>query len=352
MTTWSERVASDESERFERYAAEIRAMQKRNNTERNGPRSRALHVKAHVGAVAKLVVPANVDEKFRAGIFRAPHEWPAYVRFSSGSSRKQHDKAPDTRGVAVKLVGVPGTKIISALADKVTQDFLFIPTPSIPFRDPDEFVAFIRAASQSKSPLQLVAKLFGAFGLSRGLQVLKRLSKEPKVTSMITHRFFTSVPVRIGDVACKLALFPIQGAARSAPPASASGSASASGDERNKLREDLVHTLAHGGIEYSVRAQAFVDETTTPIEDASVTWPESVSPYVEIARLVFPQQDVTTARGKEIEELIEHFSFDPWHAIEEHRPLGAIMRARAVAYRETSIERAATDEPAHVLKST
>jgi hypothetical protein len=115
------------------------------------------------------------------------------------------------------------------------------------------------------------------------------------------------------------------------------------------LREDLVHALAAGPIEYSVRAQAFMDERVTPIEDASVEWPESIAPFVEIGRLVLPRQDVASARGQEIEQLVEKLSFDPWHALEAHRPLGAVMRARAVAYRDSVIERGAAPEPDTVL---
>ena len=68
-----------------------------------------------------------------------------------------------------------------------------------------------------------------------------------------------------------------------------------------------------------------------------------------VARLTLPLQDVTTAKGKEIEELVEKLSFDPWHAIEAHRPLGSIMRARAHAYREAVRERQALAEPDEVL---
>lgn len=340
---WQEKVASDEGARFESYAAELRALQRRNNAKTGNAAARTLHVKAHVGCVGTLVVNGTVAPPFNVGVFaEGGHQWPAYVRFSNGSARRQSDKAPDARGVAVKLVGVPGAKLIRGLEDKLTQDFLFVPTPSIPFRDPDEFVRFIRAAAKRGSPLALVGRLLGDFGLLRGVQVVRRLTQEPKVTSMVKHKFFTAAPIQMGDAAAKLALFPIAGAGPSA-------SAAASVDDDNMLRDDLVHTLQHGTVEYSVRAQAFVDERTTPVEDASVTWPEATTPFVEVGRLVLPQQDVTTARGKEIEELVEKLSFDPWHAIEAHRPLGAIMRARAVAYRESVLERGAAAEPDSVL---
>ena len=48
--------------------------------------------------------------------------------------------------------------------------------------------------------------------------------------------------------------------------------------------------------------------------------------------------------------LVEQLSFDPWHAIAEHRPLGAIMRARAVAYGPSVIARKAAPEPRSVIQ--
>jgi hypothetical protein len=46
-----------------------------------------------------------------------------------------------------------------------------------------------------------------------------------------------------------------------------------------------------------------------------------------------------------VAQLIESFSFDPWHALEEFRPLGNMMRARNAAYRLSTIERKAAPEP-------
>ena len=88
------------------------------------------------------------------------------------------------------------------------------------------------------------------------------------------------------------------------------------------------------------------DEATTPIEDASVVWS---GPWLDLATLTLPQQDPDSARGREISELVSGFSFDPWHATEAHRPLGAIMRARAVAYAASAIARQASPEPKSVL---
>lgn len=333
-----ETIAPDEEARFNRFAGDLRQMQ-RARAER-GARGRALHVKQHVGAVGRVVV-GSVPDQFRVGPFATDASWPAYVRFSNGSGDRQPDGVTDVRGIAVKLVGVPGKKIIPGLEDRKTQDFLFIQMPAIAFKDPDEFVAFVRIAAR-RQPALLLPRLFRAYGLRRGFQILKALAGTPKVSSMATTTFHTAAPIRFGATAAKLALFPV--GSGTAPPRSSSSQGS------DQLRNDLVERLKADPITYSLRAQLFLDDATTPIEDASVVWPEDRTPHVEIARLILPRQDVGTPRGREIEDTVESLSFDPWHATEDLRPLGAIMRARSVAYRESILERQAAPEPESVIE--
>jgi hypothetical protein len=52
---------------------------------------------------------------------------------------------------------------------------------------------------------------------------------------------------------------------------------------------------------FDVSVQFFVDEQRTPIEDASVEWSESVSPFIPVARLEIPAQDVLGDDGKALE---------------------------------------------------
>src|SRR5260370_41107418 len=105
-----EQVAPDETERFERYARELRELQQARR--RDGLLPRALHAKAHRGAVGRLEVPPGLPAQLRVGPFAAPRAWPLYARYSNGSGVPQGDGAPDVRGLALKLVGVPGRKLI------------------------------------------------------------------------------------------------------------------------------------------------------------------------------------------------------------------------------------------------
>ena len=92
--------------------------------------------------------------------------------------------------------------------------------------------------------------------------------------------------------------------------------------------------------------QFFVDEGRTPIEDTSVEWKEADAPFVTVARLTLPQQDVASERGARARRHRSRASRSiPWHALEELRPLGNMMRARNVAYRVSTSERKAAPEP-------
>jgi hypothetical protein len=238
------------------------------------------------------------------------------------------------RGFALKLVGVPGKKLIVGLEQEATQDFLFVSQPSLPFRDADEFMGFVRAAKDG--PAKLVPRMFGHFGFWRALVVLRRVLSMPSVRSFATHVFHTGAPVAFGPTAAKLALFPID----SAPLPAKRGD--------DSLRDDLTARLKVGPLAWSLRAQVFVDDRLTPIEDTSVTWS---GPWLELGVLTIPKQDPTSARGKEIAELVQTLSFDPWHSVEEHRPLGAIMRARAHGYKASVLGRNGAPEPKSVLSA-
>jgi len=70
------------------------------------------------------------------------------VCFSNGGPIRGSDRRPDVRGLAVKVLGVPGKKLIPGLEAAPTQDFLAIHSPVTPFRNADEFVKAIQRRAQ------------------------------------------------------------------------------------------------------------------------------------------------------------------------------------------------------------
>jgi hypothetical protein len=67
-----------------------------------------------------------------------------------------------------------------------------------------------------------------------------------------------------------------------------------------------------------------------PVEDATAMWDESKSPYIPVARIeALPQESWSDEAATSIDRTL---TFNPWHGLAAHRPLGSIMRARKVAY--------------------
>lgn len=325
-TNWTESIPPDEEDRHREYADEMRDLV-RERAAKTGELGRPVHFKQHVGVEAQLIV-GQLPEELRVGPFAQPVIWPAYVRFSNSSMWRTHDRLPDVRGLALKLVGVPGPKLLPGLEQALTQDFVFISIPAMPVATPDELMVLVRAVKAS--PLLLMPRLLAQLGPRKMLRLMRRLALVPWVTSMATTRFYTAAPLRFGDRAVRLDLVP-----------EAMGPVSF-GTGRDALRRDLVARLNAGPIRYILRAQFYIDEKITPIEDASVNWP---TPYHELARLEIPAQEIGSVRGRAIDEYVESLSFNPWHTLAQLRPLGAMMRARLHAYRKSMIERGAAGEP-------
>jgi hypothetical protein len=104
------------------------------------------------------------------------------------------------------------------------------------------------------------------------------------------------------------------------------------------LREAVTAFFRTRGGVWELRVQLCTDPRRMPIEDASVPWPEDLSPYVAVARVTVPPQEAwSEARSRAIDDGL---SFSPWHGVAAHRPIGSIMRARKVVYEESARFRA------------
>ena len=99
------------------------------------------------------------------------------------------------------------------------------------------------------------------------------------------------------------------------------------------LRRAMAATLAKTDVEFDLRIQLQTDSHLMPLEHAGVIWPESLSPRVTVARLRIPQQIFNTPAQM---AFAKRLSFNPWHCLPEHRPLGNQNRARKRMYYELS----------------
>jgi hypothetical protein len=99
------------------------------------------------------------------------------------------------------------------------------------------------------------------------------------------------------------------------------------------LRETMAATLARQDVEFDFLVQIQTDSHRMPIEHAGVRWPERLSRPVPVATLRLPRQRFDTPAQL---AFAHNLSFNPWHCVAEHRPLGNQNRARRRLYWELS----------------
>ena len=326
--SWKEVVTEGEDAELRALAITLRDIQRKRDA--NATKRRALHAKSNINLLAELEVLPDLPAHAKVSLFAEPKTYKAYVRFSNGGIAPKPDRKPDVRGIAIKVLGVGGKKLIPGMEDETTQDFLAIRDASVPFANATEFIAAVRAGI---SPLAIFG-FFGAAGFFRGIGILRRLTAGlgRPIASLATTRYFSALPIQLGEHAVKYSLAPRE----------SGGSA----DETPvDLGAELAERLKKGPVSWDFQLPFVVDVASTPIEDPTVAWSEEESPWLTVARLTLVEQDPTSERGKKIHEGVEPMSFDPWHAAVELKPLGQMMRARNHAYRESTIERGAAKEP-------
>jgi hypothetical protein len=285
---------------------------------------RGQHMKAHGCVRARIVIPPGLPESLRHGVFAQPREWSAYIRFSNGKGRD--DRQGDAHGMAIKLLGVPGEKLLEDEKDATTQDFVLFDNPIFFIRNVADYVPFMGDFRNLRSPRFSLGKVGAVFKLLFSQEYMWRLlrvtgSKKPD--SPLRISYWSTTPLSIGPHAVKF----------QAKPDSAGAPAVASFDSPDKLRLAMAAALKDGEARFDLLAQVQTDPVATPIEDPTVEWS---SPWQKVATIHIPAQVFDTP---EQQSFGENLSFTPWHSLPEHRPLGGINRARKEIYRAISKQR-------------
>jgi len=113
----------------------------------------------------------------------------------------------------------------------------------------------------------------------------------------------------------------------------------------NYLREAMAGTLSKQAVSFDFMIQLQTDPHRMPIEDASVRWPEHISPIIPVARLRIPAQKFDSPGQL---SFAGNLAFNPWHSLSAHRPLGNQNRARKAIYLELSRLRQSMNSQPHI----
>jgi hypothetical protein len=94
-------------------------------------------------------------------------------------------------------------------------------------------------------------------------------------------------------------------------------------------RDLAVNFFHEQGAAYELRAQLCTDLKTMPVEDTATDWPQDQSPHQALGKIVIPAQEAfSPARRVFADDVL---SFNPFHCLPQHLPLGSINRARIKA---------------------
>jgi hypothetical protein len=155
-------------------------------------------------------------------------------------------------------------------------------------------------------------------------------------THILGESFSTVAPMRYGDYVAKIAIVPASDNLKELTGKSVDLDA-----DYNALQLLIQDFFKTQTAVWDIEAQLALapqdpnvkeEDKDFPIEKADKLWPEEKSRFLKIARLtVLPQNSYSDRRELFVDERL---SFSPWHALESHRPLGGIMRARLKAYQE------------------
>lgn len=317
-----ESVPPGEAEAVEKIVGSIKQIVNAAYAAGQRPALRDAHAKAHGCVKASFGVVANLPEPLRKGIFARSGVFPAWIRFSNGNGTPHDDHSGDGRGMAIKLTGVDGPKILADERDAKTQDFVMINYPVFFVRNAADYVKFTELTAVNKANEFFAAHPHEA-------QVSAAITAQ-NVHSVFEQRYFSMTPYMLGNQYVKFSAIPV--ACGDEAPIEASSSALPAGNA-NYLRSGMVDWLKEKDACFHFAVQPQTDAAAMPIEDPTVEWDEGAAPFIHVATVRIPKQ---TFDSPAQDAFCEDLSYTPWHSLAENRPVGGINRVRKVVYEEIS----------------
>jgi hypothetical protein len=314
---------------------------------------RNAHAKGYGLARGEFEILSGMPSEYAQGIYAKPGRHEAMVRFSNGTNHVGGDRfLGGVTGIGLKIFGIEGKTLLEDEPDSHTFDYALINHPVF-FVNTLAHYVFIQSVFANLGlppPANLtpeerqaeIHRLLYNFVTGKGtlppeqwaweeLGALLQLMAQTKPVNLLLSTYWTMGAVRHGDYVAKVRVAPVQSFADRVEQRALDLTSA-----EQVFRPALVAELRKQPYEFDVQVQLCTDLAQMPVDKTTVRWPESLSPFVTVAKLRLPQQDI----GREDNfERMDKTSMSPWRVTEQHRPLGNIMRARKEAYRQSSILR-------------
>ena len=273
---------------------------------------RQAETKMHGCLKGTFTILPNLDHQYRVGVFAEEKSYDTIIRFSNAATGNKKDAAKDQRGIAIKLLGVPGEKLKYDEHLEQTQDFIGLNYETFVSKSVQEFSGVIKAFTSGK--LSLILFILNPFHWKLMYKVMKATSV---IGSLAEQNYYSTTAYQFGSQRAVKFMFKSTLNYNTPVPKK---------KDPDFLRHQLSAYLQNADINFDFMVQFQEDADKMPIEDPTVKW---TSPYIKLATLHIPKQQFDT---EEIRGFAERLSFNPWHSLPVHRPLGGLNRARLSIY--------------------
>lgn len=263
---------------------------------------RDVHSKSLGLVNVRLDISERLPQSLKLGLFSTPASYNGVIRFSNGAfGPDAYDILPNIRGLALKLKGVPGKKLMPGEESSDELDLLLA-------NDQGFFIPSI------EDYVLLSTGKMKELALKNPRVVLLLASAMKVIKNPLTTAYYSQLPYQFGDYACKFALIPDQSSSFFSLP---------SAFDAHFLRHAVENVLRQREAKFRLCVQ-FQKEGES-IADSSRVWKGRFLNLGELTVLRHP--------GEIPESAGEGLSFNPWRTIAEHRPLSWAGRARLAVYR-------------------
>jgi catalase len=330
-----EKLADNEAESAARISAIIEAHLR--DLYASGTIYRDAHPKADGCVHATFTVDPGLGAPLDRGLFSAPKAYEAVIRFSNGNEdRNRSDAEGDGRGMAIKVYGLPEAPLTQDPQDRPSQDFIMINHPTFLVADPGDYRTLIGYVDSSNRLTKLLAPVLSFLSLGPTGTRIAVATTASHIDNPLHARYWSMVPYQLGPqgdaVAVKYSVKPCTDGAFAVPKT----------DDPNYLRHAMAETLRPGGGGACMQFMVQVRQPDMSVEDSRIEWSESAAAFRRVATITIPPQTFDTAPQ---DIACEQLSYSPWHALPEHRPLGAVNRMRKVIYERISAVRRGSPPP-------
>jgi hypothetical protein len=289
---------------------------------RTGTVKRDVHAKLTGLVKAEFIVNERIPSLLAKGVFVPGKTYQAYIRYSNGSPMPgRSDRKPDGRGMAIKLLNVPGEKLLDNAKEALTQDFVLQNHAAFFTSSPSTYLAVMKRINGN-----IFDKLSLPFVLGfKGLKLAGKFNGG-KIANPLQIRHNSISPYQLGlgvnKIAVKYCVKPVSAETDAIP---------------QNAKDDFLRTAMQNSLDKdNIILKFYVQPKTSnnmSVEDYTIEWDEQLAPFYEVATIRIPQQNFQT---RELDELGENMAFNPWHTLPDHRPLGCLNRVRKIVYERIS----------------